>query len=153
MKDVRNRIKEVSKRSYIDPAGGTVDYVLLFIPNESIYSFLNQEDYTLIDFSLQQKIILCSPITLYAVLSLIRQAVSNFSMERKAGKMQELVGVFKKQWREYLTQMKKFEGTLDTLNNHYQKLITTRQKQLEKPMDKIAELQLGKNNKLLDNNL
>ena len=41
---VRNRIKEVSDRSYIDPKGGTVDYVLLFIPNESIYSFLNQEE-------------------------------------------------------------------------------------------------------------
>ena len=32
LKDVRNRIKEVSDRSYIDPEGGTVDYVLLFIP-------------------------------------------------------------------------------------------------------------------------
>ncbi len=144
LKDVRNRIKEVSKRSYIDPKGSTVDYVLLFIPNESIYSFLNQEDGALIDFSLGQKIILCSPITLYAVLSLIRQAVSNFSMEQKAGKMQELVGVFKQQWGEYILQMKKFEGTLDTLNNHYQRLLTTRRNQLEKPMEKISELQLGK---------
>ena len=82
LKDVRNRIKEVSKRSYIDPGGGTVDYVLLFIPNESIYSFLNQEDYTLIDFSLQQKIILCTPIILCAVLFIIGQAVSNFSVEK-----------------------------------------------------------------------
>ena len=143
LKDVRNRIKEVSKRSYIDPAGGTVDYVLLFIPNESIYSFLNQEDISLIDFSLEKKIILCSPITLYAVLSLIRQAISNFSMEKKAGEMQEHVGIFKQQWGEYQLQMKKFEGTLDTLNNHFEKLISTRRSQLEKPMGKILELQLG----------
>ena len=149
-KDVRNRIKEVSRRSYIDPGGGTVDYVLLFIPNESIYSFLNQEDNTLIDYSLQQKIILCSPITLYAVLSLIRQAVSNFSMEQKAGEMQEYVGIFKKQWKEYLMQMNKFENTLETLNNHYQKLISTRQNQLEKPMEKISELELGKHNKSIE---
>ena len=58
LRDVRNRIKEVSKRSYIDPEGSTVDYVLLFIPNESIYSFLNQEDNTLIDYSLENKIML-----------------------------------------------------------------------------------------------
>ena len=69
LKDVRNRVKEVAKRSYIDPEGSTVDYVLLFIPNESIYAFLNQEDSTLIDFSLEHKIMLCSPITLYAILS------------------------------------------------------------------------------------
>ena len=143
LQDVRNRIKEVSKRTYIDPAGGTVDYVLLFIPNESIYSFLNQEDISLIDFSLEKKIILCSPITLYAVLSLIRQAISNFSMEKKAGEMQGYVGIFKKQWVEYLSQMKKIQGTLDTLNNHFDKLISTRRVQLEKPMGKILDLQLG----------
>ena len=43
----------------------------------------------------------------YAVLSLIRQAISNFSMEKKAGEMQEHVGIFKQQWVEYLSQMKK----------------------------------------------
>ena len=32
------------------PDNGTLDYVLLFIPNESIYSFLNEEDNDLIDF-------------------------------------------------------------------------------------------------------
>ena len=68
--DVRNHVNEVSKRGYIDPKGSTVDYVLLFIPNEGIYAFLNQEDHTLIDFSLEKKILLCSPVTLYAILSL-----------------------------------------------------------------------------------
>ena len=84
MQDVKNRIKEVSKKSYIDPDNGTLDYVLLFIPNESIYSFLNEEDNDLIDFSLKNKILLCSPMTLYAFLSLIRQAISNFAIEKKS---------------------------------------------------------------------
>ena len=105
LKDVRNRVKEFSKRSYIDPEGSTVDYVLLFIPNEGIYSFLNQEDNSLIDYSLENKIMLCSPITLYAILSLIRQAVSNFAMEQKAGEMQELVGVFKNQWEKFTVKI------------------------------------------------
>ena len=150
LKDVRNRIKEVSNRSYIDPGGDTVDYVLLFIPNESIYSFINEEDISLIDFSLEKKIILCSPITLYAVLSLIRQAISNFSMEKKAGEMQDYVGIFKQQWGEYILQMTKFQGTLDTLNNHFEKLITTRRNQLEKPMGKILDLQLGQTEENLE---
>ena len=143
LSDVKNRIKEVAKRGYIDPKNGTVDYVLLFIPNESIYSFLNQEDHELIDFSLKQKILLCSPVTLYAILSLIRQAVSNFAMEKKAGEMQELVGVFRKQWEEFNGQMTKFENTLGTLNSHYDKLKTTRKNQLEKPMEKIESLELS----------
>ena len=152
LKDVRNRIKEVSDRSYIDPEGGTVDYVLLFIPNESIYSFLNQEDGTLIDFSLERKIILCSPITLYAVLSLIRQAVSNFAMEQKAGEMQELVGVFRKQWGQFKLKIDSMSKSLGALTNHYEDLRGPRLRELEKPMEKISELQLGKHGGLIDKN-
>ena len=143
LRDVRNRIKEVSKRSYIDPKGSTVDYVLLFIPNESIYAFLNQEDRDLIDFSLSRKVLLCSPITLYAVLSLIRQSVSNFSMEQKAGEMQKLVGVFKEQWEKFIDKLDGLGKTLGTVSSHYEELTGTRRRALEKPMDKIEELQLG----------
>ena len=145
LSDVRNRINEVSKRGYIDPKGGTVDYVLLFIPNESIYAFLNQEDHALIDFSLEKKILLCSPITLYAILSLIRQAISNFSMEKKAGEMQELVGQFKDQWNKFSGKISSMGTSLNALNNHYENLRGPRIRELEKPMDKIIELELGEN--------
>ena len=141
--DVRNHVKAIEKRTYIDPEGGTVDYVLMFIPNESIYAFLNQEDRNLIDFSLSKKVLLCSPVTLYAVLSLIRQAVSNFSVEQKAGEMQKLVGVFRKQWDEFVGQMDKLGNTIKTVQNHFDKLVSTRRNQLEKPIEKIDELQLG----------
>ena len=143
IKDVRNHIKTIEKRSYIDPANGTVDYVLMFIPNESLYAFLNQEDKDLIDFSLSKKVLLCSPITLYAVLSLIRQAVSNFAMEQKAGEMQELVGIFKKQWDQFTDKIHAMGKSISALTNHYDELKGPRFRALEKPMDKINELQLG----------
>ena len=143
--DVRNRVKEVSKRGYIDPKGSTVDYVLLFIPNESIYAFLNQEDSGLIDFSLEKKIMLCSPMTLYAVLSLIRQAVSNFAMEQKAGEVQAQVGVFAKQWIKFIEKLDALGKTLGTVSTHYDELRGTRLRALEKPMDKIKDMQLGGN--------
>ena len=127
----------------MDPESGTVDYVLLFIPNESIYEFLNQEDHELIDFSLERKIMLCSPITLYAILSLVRQAVSNFAMEQKAGEMQVLVGVFSKQWVKFLEKLESLGKTLGTLTTHYEDLKGTRLRALERPMEKISELQLG----------
>ena len=143
IKDVRNHVKAIEKRSYINPEEGTVDYVLMFIPNESVYAFLNQEDKDLIDFSLSKKVLLCSPITLYAILSLIRQAVSNFAMEQKAGEMQELVGVFRKQWEQFTEKIHAMGKSISALINHYDELKGPRFRALEKPMDKINELQLG----------
>ncbi len=145
LKDVRDRIKEVSKRSYINPDKGTVDYVLLFIPNESIYSFLNQEDSSLIDYSLKNKILLCSPINLYAILSLIRQSVASFAMEQRAGEMQELISVFKTQWIKFISKLNLMEKSINALNNHFDDLKGPRIRSLEKPMDKINSLELGSN--------
>ena len=86
---------------------------------------------------------LCSPITLYAILSLIRQAVSNFAMEQKAGEMQELVGVFKKQWEQFTGKIDSLGKSLTALSNHYDDLKGPRFRALEKPMEKISDLQLG----------
>ena len=142
LSDVRNHVKEIAKRNYINPQAGTVDYVLMFIPNESIYSFLNQEDKDLIDFSLSKRILLCSPITLYAILSLIRQAVSNFSLEQRAGDMQALVSAFKEQWEKFIEKLGALGKTIGTVQKHYDELSGPRARQLEKPMEKIVDLEL-----------
>ena len=91
LKDVKNHIKDVASRTYIDTASGTLDYVILFIPNESIYRFINKENPSLINFALEKRVLLCSPLTLYAVLSLIHQASRNFAMEEKADEVLKLL--------------------------------------------------------------
>ncbi len=62
-------------------AGGTVDYVLLFIPNEQVYAFIQEQDRSILDDALRAKVVFCSPLTLFAVLAVIRQAVDNFQLE------------------------------------------------------------------------
>ena len=140
--DIRGHVKAVSGRSYIDPAGGTVDYVLLFIPNESIYSFINQEDHELMDFALEKRIVLCSPLTLYAILSLIRQSVSSFAVEQRAGDLQQLVQKFSEQWIKYNEKVESVGKSLATTQKHFDDLNSTRTKALERPMEKIIGLNL-----------
>lgn len=144
LSDVKNHVKAVSSRGYIDPESGTVDYVMVFIPNESIYGFIHQNDPELLDYALANHIILCSPITLYAVLSLIHQAVRNFAMEERAGEFMLLLEQFSKQWGKYVEQMDKLGRSLESAQRDYQAMVTTRSRQLEKPLAKILELQEGR---------
>lgn len=140
LKDVRQRIKEVTSRDYINPAENTVDYVLVFIPNEYMYAFIMESDSTIIDEALKQKVILCSPITLYAILAIIRQAVDNFSLEKKASQIIELMGLFHKQWNEFLKSLETMGKKLDDAKKEFERLTTTRKNQLEKPLRKIEQL-------------
>jgi len=139
---VRGHIKSVCGREYINPAEGTLDYVMLFIPNESIYGFINREDAELIDYALQNRVLLCSPLTLYAVLSLIHQAARNFTMNERASEVMQLVEQFRAQWRKYVEQMDKLGRRIDGLTGDYHALVNTRTRALEKPLDKIETLAL-----------
>lgn len=138
LQDVRKHIQEVAGRGYISE--DTVDYVLVFIPNESIYSFINQEDPKMIDHGLRHHVLLCSPMMLYAVLSLIHQAVRSFTMNKRASEIMDLVAEFKKQWGEYVKQMDKLRANITRLDENFQALVTTRSKKLERPLDKIEML-------------
>ena len=143
LKDVKKHIKDVAGREYVNPAEGTVDYVLLFIPNESIYGFINQEDTKLIDYALGKKVLLCSPLTLYAMLSLIYQATRNFAMEEKATEVMNLLDAFRLQWIKYVEVMDKMGRSLETAKKDYDTLITTRKNKLERPLTQIEEITSG----------
>ena len=62
--DVRLRVRELSKRDYAGESDTpSVDYVLLFIPNEQLTGFIHEHDAGLIDEAMGQKVVLCSPGT------------------------------------------------------------------------------------------
>jgi len=141
LQDVRKHLSEISKRGYIDTAKGTVDYAMMFIPNESIYGFINQEDPDFIGEALSKKIMLCSPITLYAVLSLLNQATANFMMEQRASEIMNEVVKFQQQWDKFTDVMDRTGKNLDVAVRQFQDLISTRKRALDRPVNKIIELQ------------
>ena len=138
--DVKKHIRTINNREYINTANGTLDYVLMFIPNESIFTFINKEDQSIIDFALNNKVLLCSPMTLYAILALINQATRNFVMEQKATEVMNLMNRFKVQWDKYIELMEKFGRSIQSIQKDYDQLIGTRKTQLEKPLKEIDEI-------------
>ncbi len=151
-RDVRHRVKELADRAYIDPAT-TVDYVLLFIPNESVYGFLHEHDPGLIDLALAQKVVLCSPTSLFAVLAVIRQAVDNFLVERRSDEILAKIGGLRDQWSKFGDSIDKIGRGLSSAQKGYDDLTGTRTKQFQKKLDelelardtRVAELELSAN--------
>lgn len=140
LRDVKARIKEVTTKEYINPEQNTVDYVLLFIPNEQIYSFIHEQDSSILDEGLKNRVIFCSPITLFAVLAVIRQAVDNFSLEKTSNEILSLLGLFKKQWDEFLKKLELLGKRIDDTQKEYESLSTTRRRQLERPLNRLDDL-------------
>ena len=146
LRDVKERIKEVTSRDYIDPEQNTVDYVIVFIPNEQVYAFINENDRLLLDEAMKQKVIFCSPLTLYAILAVIRQALDNFNLERTAHKILSVLGSFEKQYQAFCLSLERMGEKIEAAKKEYDELVTTRKNQLDRQLKKVDELRTEKGN-------
>ncbi len=138
--DVKLKIKEVTNRDYINPEENTVDYVILFIPNEQVYSFINECDPALVDNAMKQKVIVCSPLTLYAILAVIRQAMDNFNFASRTNEIFRHMEDFKKQWSAFADSMSKMGRALEAAQKEFGILTTTRVNQVDRVVRKIDDL-------------
>lgn len=140
VRDVRLRLKEVARRDYVDTAAGTVDCVLLFVPNEQVYGYIQEQDRTILDDALRAKVVFCSPVTLFAVLAVIRQAVDNFQLSRTSHEILERLQGFEKQWERFVDQMDKVGRNLKTAANAFDDLEGTRRRGVERELERIDAL-------------
>jgi DNA recombination protein RmuC len=136
LSDVRLRVKELARREYATGADSLQD-VLLFIPNETITSFIHENEPSLFEDAMRQHIVFCSPLTLFAMLGVIRQAYDNFMVEQQATEILGLVSKFKQQWTKYSDQMDKIDRGFTSVQKAFLELSTTRRNQLERVVNQI----------------
>ncbi len=140
LSDVRQRLKEVAGREYVDPSRHTLDYALAFIPNEQVYGFIHEQDARILDEALQMRVVLCSPLTLFAVLAVIRQSTENFHLSEQTDRILSALGGFAQQWERYQESMEKVGARLASAQQAYDHLRTTRTNQLQKQVNKVELL-------------
>lgn len=139
-RDLHERIKEVSTREYIDPEGGTLDYMLVFIPNEQVYGFIHEHDEQLIELALRSKVVLCSPLTLFAILAVIRQAAENFKLTQQTNEILRALGGFNSEWGKFKDQMSKLGRAIESSRRAFDDLDGTRTRQLDKQVERVERL-------------
>jgi DNA recombination protein RmuC len=138
-RDVRQRLKELTGRRYIDPTC-TVDYLLVFIPNESVYAFIHEHDPELVDIALQQKAVLCSPTTLFPVLAVIRQAMDNFMVDQTSEQILRCLGAFTDQWEKLSQAIEKVGRQLASTQNAFDELNGPRRRAVDRTFAEVDEL-------------
>ncbi len=138
-RDVRRRVKELAGRGYVEP-GVTVDHVLLFIPNEAVYGFVHQHDPGLADLALGQKVVLCSPFTLFAMLGVIRQAVEAHEVARASDEILGCLAGFTEQWQRFADQLEVVARRFDTAHRGLEELTGPRRRQLDRQLDRVDAL-------------
>ncbi|HQG57627.1 MAG TPA: DNA recombination protein RmuC [Candidatus Dojkabacteria bacterium] len=134
---VKNKIKQVTTRDYISPENNTVDFVIMFIPNEMIFSYIYDKMNDVWQEAMAKKVVMAGPFSFTAILRMVRQAYDNFKYEKNIRQIISHVQEFEKEFDSFNTEFVKIGERIDSLQKQYNVVSTTRSNQLVKRMDRI----------------
>ena len=145
LRDVRDRAKEVVGRDYINPEDNTLDYVLVFIPNEQMFHYIHQHGATVVEEALHNRVVFCSPISLFAILSVIRHALDNFAIEQASNEILSELAIFDRQWENFTKQMDTVGRRIESAQTSFESLKGTRSRALDRPLQRIQDIRKQRN--------
>jgi DNA recombination protein RmuC len=135
--DVKKKITDVNNRNYINPEENTVDFVVVFIPNEMIFSFIYEKFPDLLEEAFDKKIVFAGPFSFTAILRMVRQAYENFRFQKNVQGIISQIKIFGTEFDKYNEEFVKIGDRIDSLHKQYDEVNNTRAKKLQKVIDKI----------------
>lgn len=136
-RDVKQKVKEVSSRDYINPEENTVDFVILFVPNERIFSYIYDKLGDVWKEALKKKVVIAGPFSFTAILRMVYQSYKSFMYYENLGEIINLIKVFEQEYDKFNQELDTLGSKLKTVNDQYDKVSVTRNKKLTRIVDKI----------------
>lgn len=127
-KDVKKHVTDIAKK-YILPSEGTVDFAIMYIPSESVYYEIIQQDEDLNEFARAKHVLFVSPNSFYYFMKVLMIGLEGKRVEESSRKILELLKAIQ-------TDATKFGDQLGTLSNH----ITNAKNSLDRVNNEYAKL-------------
>lgn len=137
--DIKAKIRQVTTREYINPQDNTVDFVILFIPNEIIFSYIYENLQHVWAEGMKQKVIFAGPFNFTATLRLIRQSYANFTIQKGIYSIISQIRIFEEEFIKYNEEFEKIGDRISSLSDQYDSVSRTRTKKLLSTVEKITK--------------
>jgi DNA recombination protein RmuC len=143
VRDLKEKMNQIEKRGYISIEEGTLDYAIMFVPNEMLFSFINQQFPDIVDEAMAKKIMIVSPFTFLIVARTVMESYRNFMMENNLRRIVKQIQEFGEEWLRFKKDFESFDVMIDKLKEQYDKITTTRYKMMNSKLKKIEDYQQG----------
>ena len=135
--DVRQKVKDVATRDYINPEENTVDFVIMFIPNEMIFSFIYDQLNDVWNEAFQKKVIMAGPFSFTAILRTIHLSYRTFSTQQNIRQILQDIRTFGEEYTKYTKEVDTLGIRISSVEQQYKKVSETRDKKLSRIVEKI----------------
>jgi DNA recombination protein RmuC len=140
---VRARIAEVAARGYVAPEAGTLDIALLFIANEQIFQAVAEAAPELFDEAMRNGVVLVSPLTLLAVLVVVRRAASSFRLSVASRELGCALADLRAAWQAWTDEGELAARRLEQASDGIRAITTTRRFRLDRALARLEAVANG----------
>lgn len=150
-RNVKERVKELSLKSYWEQFAQTPEFVVLFIPGEQFLSAALDQDRGLLEYAFQQKVILATPTTLVALLRAVAYGWRQEKMEANAQEIRKLGEELFNRIATLTEHLGKLGKSLEGSVGHFNKVVGTLDSRVLPSARKFTELGISDEKKPLQN--
>jgi len=125
-RDIKNHINAIASK-YIIP-GETSSQAIMFLPAEAIFAEINAYHADLVEYSQQNRVWVCSPTTLMAVLTTMQVVMQNAEREKYAHIIHEELTKLGTEFGRYKDRWDKLAKHIETVNKDVKDIHTTTKK-------------------------
>jgi DNA recombination protein RmuC len=115
-KAMRERVKELGRKQYWDQFEKSPDFVVMFIPNEACLGAAFENDPALLDYAIEKKVLLSSPVNLLALLKAVAYGWQQHQITDNALRIA-------KEGQELYNRLEKFVDRLADVGKHLHKSV------------------------------
>lgn len=124
VRSMRQHVRELRDKRYQDFLGSrsgarTMDFVMMFVPNEGAYLTALTADSGLWQEALESRVIIASPTHLVSVLSMIRQLWTENRMNRNSLEIADAAGKMYEKFCGFVNDMEKIRKGIETTDKAY----------------------------------
>lgn len=88
-KAMKGRVRELSQKQYWDQFEQAPDFVVMFVPNEACLGAAFEFDPSLLDFAIQHRVLIATPVTLIALLKAVAYGWQQYQITENSRKIAE----------------------------------------------------------------